>query len=472
MSRHRKDAHDTSLGASEGDLLPGAGDLSQSNKARRTPLGRLIQFCRTRPVTATLVTVSVVTIIGVLVAVSHAIFQLVGLHNLDKETKAAAAAAAAEAAANDIAAHPNQIVPDDGVVAAKKHPELAQPHKAPVQGNTDGDQSVVRGADMAAANNDDDVRDMDEPQGGDGDGGRGEDSEDSRIKPDNRSLNSDNDKQPVENVAAADPQGIVREGTPIRNDPKDAESDTHGESGSGQAGIDGSAINALDHERHEVDRNLLSREKVGQHRADFVRPVADNNNPDLRNCRKRVERGRLGSDDDLCVTDEFYFDIAVDDQAVGRIVIGVFGNIVPKSAANFRALATCSGAFAETNLCYKGDSFHRIVPNFVIQGGSKATGRSIFGNTFREEKAPDHHSFLSHIEKGAVSWAEYPIGSQMFILTGRKSAHLDKNHVLFGFVTDGMDVLDRLGKLPVEHEKPVQRVVIMNCGDLHGPATA
>jgi cyclophilin family peptidyl-prolyl cis-trans isomerase len=126
------------------------------------------------------------------------------------------------------------------------------------------------------------------------------------------------------------------------------------------------------------------------------------------------------------ISDEFYFDIALDEEKVGRLGIGVFGEIAPKSAANFRALATCTGAFADLDKCYRGDRFHRVVPDFVIQGGSKSTGRSIYGPTFREEQSPDHHSVLSHIEKGALSWAEYPIGSQFFILTGRKSPYLDK----------------------------------------------
>lgn len=150
------------------------------------------------------------------------------------------------------------------------------------------------------------------------------------------------------------------------------------------------------------------------------------------------------------------------------MVVGVFGRVVPKSAANFRALATCTGAFLEQKRCYRGDSFHRVVPDFVIQGGAKSTGRSIYGPAFREEQTPDHHSLLSHREKGVLSWAEYPIGSQFFILTGRKSAYLDKNHVVFGVVTEGLDVLDRLATVPVNGDRPVPKISIIDCGDLHG----
>jgi cyclophilin family peptidyl-prolyl cis-trans isomerase len=195
--------------------------------------------------------------------------------------------------------------------------------------------------------------------------------------------------------------------------------------------------------------------------------------PEAPRCVKKFEPGKLGSEKVLCVTDEYYFDIAISDVEVGRLVIGVFGAVVPNSAANFRALTTCTGAFADPKLCFKGDTFHRVVKDFVIQGGSKATGRSIFGGTFREEAAPEHHSFLSHSDVGVVSWAEYPIGSQFFITTTtRNLSYLDKNHVVFGIVTDGLSVLEQITGLPTggdANEIPGKRVSIVDCGNLHAP---
>lgn len=186
-----------------------------------------------------------------------------------------------------------------------------------------------------------------------------------------------------------------------------------------------------------------------------------------RMCYRKFEPGKLGSDKTLCVTDEFFFDISVGAEPIGTMKIGVFGDVVPKSAANFRALATCTGVFADDALCFKGDSFHRIVANFVAQGGSKATGRSIYGPTFREEKTKDHHSFLEHAEKGVVSWAEYPIGSQFFILIRDEAKYLDGNHVVFGIVTEGMDVLEKIHHAPRHGEEPSSRVSITDCGDAH-----
>lgn len=186
-----------------------------------------------------------------------------------------------------------------------------------------------------------------------------------------------------------------------------------------------------------------------------------------RICYRKFEPGKLGYDKTLCVTDEYYFDISIGEKPVGRFKVGVFGEVVPKSAANFRSLVTCSGVFADDTLCYRGDTFHRVVTNFVAQGGSKATGRSIYGATFREEKTTDHHSFLEHTEKGVVSWAEYPIGSQFFILIRNEAKYLDDNHVVFGIVTDGLEVIDKIHDSPRNGEEPSGQVKITDCGDAH-----
>lgn len=189
-------------------------------------------------------------------------------------------------------------------------------------------------------------------------------------------------------------------------------------------------------------------------------------------CHRKFEPGKLGWNKTLCVTDEFFFDISIGKDPIGTMKIGVFGEVVPRSAANFRALTTCSGVFADESLCYRGDSFHRIVSNFVAQGGSKATGRSIYGPTFREEMEKEHHSFLQHAEKGVVSWAEYPIGSQFFIMIRPEATYLDGNHVVFGIVTEGIDVLDKIHEAPRNGEDPTTRISITNCGDAHNSFAA
>lgn len=213
---------------------------------------------------------------------------------------------------------------------------------------------------------------------------------------------------------------------------------------------------------HADEQSHLAAQHNSQNASDSYHSAAQS-----QDCIRKFEPGRLGSDKTLCVTDEYYFDISIGNTPVGRFKIGVFGHVVPKSAANFRALVTCTGVFSDQSLCYRHDTFHRIVTDFVIQGGSKATGRSIYSGTFREEKEKDHHSFLSHNEKGVVAWAEYPIGSQFYVLIRDDAKYLDKNHVVFGVITEGMDVLEKIHSAPRSGEEPKNPVKITACGDAH-----
>lgn len=228
--------------------------------------------------------------------------------------------------------------------------------------------------------------------------------------------------------------------------------------------IVGADNNAANGDAHYKDERGTIVDSANSHK----REVRSNNSPSpVHQCFRKFEPGKLGWSKTLCVTDEFFFDISIGTTAIGRFKIGVFGDVVPKSAANFRALVTCTGVFSDQALCYRNDAFHRIVSNFVLQGGSKATGRSIYGSTFLEEQSKDHHSFLSHIEKGVVSWAEYPIGSQFYILYREEAKYLDKNHVVFGIVTDGMEVIAKMHDAPRTGEEPAQKVKITACGDAH-----
>ncbi|KYN00494.1 PREDICTED: peptidyl-prolyl cis-trans isomerase D [Cyphomyrmex costatus] len=166
-----------------------------------------------------------------------------------------------------------------------------------------------------------------------------------------------------------------------------------------------------------------------------------------------------------------FLDVAIGPEKVGRVIIELFKNVVPRTAENFRVLCTGErgAGLKASKLHYKGAVFHKVISQFMIQSGDivnfdGTSGESIYGPYFDDENFTlkhDSNGLLSMVNEGKPN-----TNSSQFIITVQAAMHLNNTNVVFGRIVKGKGVVFEICNVPTEKDIPIDKISIVDCGEL------
>ncbi|KAF8640476.1 hypothetical protein AX17_000139 [Amanita inopinata Kibby_2008] len=154
--------------------------------------------------------------------------------------------------------------------------------------------------------------------------------------------------------------------------------------------------------------------------------------------RAKVQIAKCGT-----ASPEVFFDIRADGESLGRVVFRLFDDIVPNTCRNFRELATNAHGYG-----YQSSLFHRIMPNYIIQGGDYENGNGTGGKSAFGEVFPDENFAIKHDKAGMLSMANVgkDTNASQFFITLAPAPWLDGSYVAFGEVSTGIEVIRQVEK--------------------------
>lgn len=212
--------------------------------------------------------------------------------------------------------------------------------------------------------------------------------------------------------------------------------------------------------------SFAGKQALEQQQKDNPTAVTGQDEPEVPKAKRPAESATAEGQPDLKKSrknPQVYFDIKIGKASVGRIIMLLRADVVPRTVENFRCLCTGEKGFG-----FKNSSFHRIIPGFMLQGGDFTNhdgtgGRSIYGRKFEDENFQ-----LKHSGPGILSMANSgpnTNGSQFF-LTVEKTDWLDNKHVVFGNVISGLNVVKKIEQFGTKSGKPTEKIVIASSGEL------